>query len=95
MAFRAIRLTPSDSSKMYGRDGILAHSYLLGPNGQSNGCVSFSDYADLPGCLLAGRRQSTRRGGASRGCAFTEGIDGLALQHAEGYLPTILIIHAG
>jgi hypothetical protein len=42
---RAIRLVPSDGSKMYGRDGILAHSYLLGPNGQSNGCVSFSDYA--------------------------------------------------
>ena len=42
---RAIRLIPTDSSKMYGRDGILAHSYLLGPNGQSNGCVSFSDYA--------------------------------------------------
>jgi hypothetical protein len=42
---RAIRLVPSDSSKMYGRDGILAHSYLLGPNGESNGCVSFSDYA--------------------------------------------------
>jgi hypothetical protein len=42
---RAIRLVPSDTSKMYGRDGILAHSYLLGPNGQSNGCVSFSDYA--------------------------------------------------
>jgi hypothetical protein len=31
-------------AKMYGRDGILAHSYLLGPNGQSNGCVSFKDY---------------------------------------------------
>ena len=30
---RAIRLVPADSSKMYGRDGILAHSYLLGPNG--------------------------------------------------------------
>jgi hypothetical protein len=42
---RAIRLIPSDSSKMYGRDGMLAHSYMLGPNGQSNGCVSFSDYA--------------------------------------------------
>jgi hypothetical protein len=42
---RAIRLVPTDSTKMYGRDGILAHSYLLGPNGQSNGCVSFKDYA--------------------------------------------------
>jgi hypothetical protein len=41
---RAIRLVPTDSSKMYGRDGILAHSYLLGPDGESNGCVSFKDY---------------------------------------------------
>jgi len=51
---RAIRLIPSDSSKMYGRDGILAHSYLLGPNGQSNGCVSFSDYAIFPDAFLRG-----------------------------------------
>jgi hypothetical protein len=29
---------------MYGRDGILAHTYMLGPNGQSNGCISFADY---------------------------------------------------
>jgi Tlde1 domain len=42
---RAIRLVPKDDSKMYGRDGILAHTYMLGPNGQSNGCVSFSDYS--------------------------------------------------
>jgi len=42
---RAIRLIPKDESKMYGRAGILAHTYMLGPNGQSNGCVSFSDYA--------------------------------------------------
>jgi hypothetical protein len=41
---RAIRLTPVGSGKMYGRDGILAHSYMLGPNGQSNGCVSFNNY---------------------------------------------------
>lgn len=42
---RAIRLIPTDSSKMYGRDGILAHTYLLGPKGESNGCVSLKDYA--------------------------------------------------
>jgi hypothetical protein len=42
---RAIRLIPRDESKMYGRSGILAHSYMLGPSGQSNGCVSFSDYS--------------------------------------------------
>ena len=51
---RAIRLIPSESSKMYGRDGILAHSYLLGPNGQSNGCVSFSDYATFLDSFLRG-----------------------------------------
>ena len=41
---RALRLTPVGDGKMYGRDGILAHTYMLGPNGQSNGCVSFSNY---------------------------------------------------
>jgi hypothetical protein len=32
------------SEAIYGRDGILAHTYMLGPSGQSNGCVSFKDY---------------------------------------------------
>ena len=41
---RAIRLNPVDEDKMYGRAGMLAHTYMLGPNGQSNGCVSFKDY---------------------------------------------------
>jgi hypothetical protein len=41
---RAIRLIPRDESRMYGRSGILAHTYMLGPDGQSNGCVSFRDY---------------------------------------------------
>ena len=41
---RAIRLTPVDENKMFGRDGMLAHTYMLGPNGQSNGCVSFRNY---------------------------------------------------
>jgi hypothetical protein len=44
---RAIRLNPVDGSRMYGRAGILAHSYMLGPNGQSNGCVSFSNYPEF------------------------------------------------
>ena len=44
---RAIRLIPADASQMHGRAGILAHSYLLGPSGQSNGCVSFSNYAEF------------------------------------------------
>jgi hypothetical protein len=42
---QALRLTPVGAdAKMYGRDGMLAHTYMLGPNGQSNGCVSFRDY---------------------------------------------------
>jgi hypothetical protein len=41
---RAIRLNPVDDAKMYGRDGILAHPYMLGSSGQSFGCVSFKDY---------------------------------------------------
>ena len=41
----ALRLTPiGGEEKIYGRDGLLAHTYMLGPNGQSNGCVSFKDY---------------------------------------------------
>jgi hypothetical protein len=40
----ALRLIPEDEDKALGRDGLLAHSYMLGPNGDSNGCVSFRDY---------------------------------------------------
>jgi len=40
----ALRLLPEDESKVFGRAGLLAHSFMLGPNGQSNGCVSFRDY---------------------------------------------------
>ncbi|HEX3936098.1 MAG TPA: DUF2778 domain-containing protein [Xanthobacteraceae bacterium] len=40
----AIRLIPEDGQKTLGRTGLLAHSFMLGPNGQSNGCVSFRDY---------------------------------------------------
>jgi hypothetical protein len=41
---QAIRLTPVGDASMFGRDGMLAHPYMLGANGQSNGCVSFKDY---------------------------------------------------
>jgi Protein of unknown function (DUF2778) len=51
---RAIRLNPVDDGKMFGRDGILAHTYMLGPNGQSNGCVSFSDYPAFLNAFLRG-----------------------------------------
>jgi len=41
---QALRLIPVGDNTLYGRAGLLAHSYMLGPNGDSNGCVSFKDY---------------------------------------------------
>jgi Protein of unknown function (DUF2778) len=41
---QALRLNPVGEGEMYGRDGLLAHTYMLGPRGDSNGCVSFRDY---------------------------------------------------
>jgi hypothetical protein len=41
----ALRLTPiGGEDAIFGRRGLLAHTYMLGPNGDSNGCVSFKDY---------------------------------------------------
>ena len=41
----ALRLNPiGGEDAIYGRSGLLAHSFMLGPNGDSNGCVSFRDY---------------------------------------------------
>jgi hypothetical protein len=51
---RAIRLNPVDDNKMFGRAGMLAHTYMLGPNGQSNGCVSFKDYQKFLQAYLRG-----------------------------------------
>jgi hypothetical protein len=51
---RAIRLNPVDDDKMFGRAGMLAHTYMLGPNGQSNGCVSFKDYQKFLNAYLRG-----------------------------------------
>jgi type VI secretion system (T6SS) effector TldE1-like protein len=51
---RALRLNPVGGDSMFGRDGILAHTYMLGPNGQSNGCVSFKDYPAFLHAYLRG-----------------------------------------
>lgn len=40
----ALRLTPVGESDTLGRSGLLVHSYMLGPNGDSNGCVSIKEY---------------------------------------------------
>ena len=41
---QALRLDPVGGGDIFGRAGFLAHTYMLGPNGDSNGCVSFKDY---------------------------------------------------
>jgi hypothetical protein len=41
---QALRLNPVGDGGIYGRGGLLAHPFMLGPNGDSNGCVSFKDY---------------------------------------------------
>jgi hypothetical protein len=75
---RAIRLNPVDSSRMYGRDGILAHTYMLGANGQSNGCVSFSNYPEFLNAYLRG--EVTR-------LAVVERLDSPPFRLAAGQLP--------
>ena len=51
---RAIRLNPVGEANMFGRDGMLAHTYMLGPSGQSFGCVSFRDYHAFLQAFLEG-----------------------------------------
>jgi hypothetical protein len=41
---QALRLIPIGNGDLFGRNGLLAHTYMLGPNGDSNGCVSFKNY---------------------------------------------------
>jgi hypothetical protein len=41
---QALRLTPIGEGDAFGRSGFLAHPYMLGPSGDSNGCVSFKNY---------------------------------------------------
>jgi outer membrane biosynthesis protein TonB len=55
----ALRLNPiGGEQKIFGRSGLLAHTYMLGPNGDSNGCVSFKDYYAF---LNAYRNQGIKR----------------------------------
>jgi Protein of unknown function (DUF2778) len=41
---QALRMTPAEGGNTLGRSGLLVHSYLMGPNGDSNGCVSIRNY---------------------------------------------------
>jgi hypothetical protein len=55
----ALRLTPiGGEDSIFGRDGLLAHTFMLGSSGASNGCVSFRDYNAF---LNAYRNQGIRK----------------------------------
>lgn len=41
---QALRMIPAEGSDTSGRTGLLTHSFMLGPKGDSNGCVSIRDY---------------------------------------------------
>ena len=52
---QAIRLNPvGGEDKIHGRVGLLAHSYMLGGDGASNGCVSIKDYSAFLEAFQAG-----------------------------------------
>jgi Protein of unknown function (DUF2778) len=55
---RALRLIPQDGSRMFGRNGILAHRYMRGGKAQSAGCVVFRNY---PAFLAAFERGVVNR----------------------------------
>jgi hypothetical protein len=41
---QVLRMIPVGGNGALGRSGLLAHSYMLGANGDSNGCVSIRNY---------------------------------------------------
>lgn len=53
---RAIRMHPvGGAGAIHGRTGLLAHTYMLGPNGDSNGCVSIRNYNAFLNAYLDGK----------------------------------------
>ncbi|HEV2507577.1 MAG TPA: DUF2778 domain-containing protein [Mesorhizobium sp.] len=75
----AIRLTPVDGKVKHGRNGLLAHSYLLrGGRAESHGCVAFKDYKRFLAAFKQGKikRLVVVGGGGSRPKATTVADNG-------------------
>ena len=51
---RALRLIPVGDAPEFGRDGFLAHTYMLGTGGDSHGCIVFRDYNSFLQAFLKG-----------------------------------------
>ena len=56
---QALRLTPLDSN-VHGRNGLLAHTFMLGQRGNSNGCVSFRNYRAFLEAYMRGEIRQLR-----------------------------------
>jgi Protein of unknown function (DUF2778) len=41
---QALRMLPAEGNDVFGRSGLLAHTFMLGPGGDSNGCISIRNY---------------------------------------------------
>jgi hypothetical protein len=54
----ALRMIPVNDNGLFGRSGLLAHSYMMGPNGDSNGCVSIKNYEKFLKAFQNGERSS-------------------------------------
>ncbi|KXG86032.1 DUF2778 domain-containing protein [Agrobacterium bohemicum] len=79
----AIRLTPESGVNPHGRNGLLAHTYMLARRGESNGCVVFKDYTRFLAAFKRGEvkrivvvpklsgRSSMTAGGATKGSGKT------------------------
>ena len=88
---RAVRLNPVYGERMFGRDGMLAHTYMIGPTGQSNGCVSFKDYNKFLTAFLDGKVDkmvvvTDLKGTSWKTAALqAEGISASPKRYAGGY----------
>ena len=51
---RALRLIPVGDGAVFGRNGFLAHTYMLGPRGDLHGCLVFRDYNSFLQAFLSG-----------------------------------------
>ncbi|GLS43557.1 hypothetical protein GCM10007884_15420 [Methylobacterium brachythecii] len=52
---RALRLNPiGGAGAIHNRNGLLTHTYMLGPSGASNGCISFRNYPRFLKAYLSG-----------------------------------------
>ena len=70
----ALRMTPVGENETHGRNGLLVHSYMLGPNGDSNGCVSIKDYDRFLRRTPAARSSASSSCRASRRASLRRGV---------------------